>query len=188
MKKITLLSLALISILTLSACANKNDEIKDANNDTENNNTEIASAYSADNASYIIEGVSYKLDDGSVEVSEIPDSASKTIVKLFTSSSEGDMNNDSSPDTAVILTKEAGGSGTFYYVSLAVKNGETYTGTNSFLLGDRIAPQNISISNGKITVNYAMRYPGDSFDVAPSLGISRNFILENGELLERTGE
>lgn len=59
-------------------------------------------------------------------------------------------------------------------------------GTNAILLGDRIAPQNISIDKGKIMVNYAARKQSEPFTVQPSVGITRYFEVKDSVLTEVT--
>jgi uncharacterized lipoprotein len=183
MKKITLLSFILISVFFLSACSKNNDEnVLIDNNQKESE--EVKKATRVEDATYIIDGVSYQLNNGEVEISEVPDSASKTKVKIFSSDKISDINKDGEDDYVVILTQDPGGSGTFYFVSLALSSDNGFSGTNSILLGDRIAPQNVNTKEGQIVVNYAIRYPGDSFDVKPSFGVSKYFFLADNELKE----
>jgi len=82
------------------------------------------------------------------------------------------------------LTQDNGGSGTFYYIVAALLTDFGYRGTNALLLGDRIAPQSTEINNSIITVNYADRTPGEPFTTEPSVGVSRNFRIDAGSLIE----
>jgi hypothetical protein len=183
MKKITILSFIFISIFFLSACSKKSNE-NVIINDNQKEDVELKKASRAEDALYIIDGTSYQLKNGEVEVSEIPGSATKTKVKIFSSDKIFDINKDGEDDFAVILTQDPGASGTFYFVSLALSSANGFVGTNSILLGDRIAPQNVNIKEEQIVVIYATRYPGDSFDVEPSFGVSKYFFLADNELKE----
>lgn len=86
---------------------------------------------------------------------------------FFGAGVKGDIDGQGIEDAVYLITEEPGGSGTFYYVT-AILNGQDPL--PKVFLGDRIAPQNTSIENGIISVNYADRKPEDSFTVAPSVG------------------
>lgn len=122
------------------------------------------------NITYAISGQDYTLTNGRVEKEIAPGSASKDVVTVYGKVVMGDLNGDGVPDATMILTQNAGGSGTFFYVVEAINVGGVFKPTNAMLIGDRIAPQNITILDGKVLVNYADRKPGESFDVQPSLG------------------
>jgi hypothetical protein len=70
------------------------------------------------------------------------------------------------------LVQQTGGSGTFFYVVEAINNDGVYKGTNAMFVGDRIAPQNINIIDGRAVANFADRKPEESFAVSPSIGKS----------------
>lgn len=122
------------------------------------------------NATYLIEEVSYALKDGSIEVSVVPGSASLTRIKLFGEPAYGDVDSDGDDDAVVLLTVDTGGSGTFFYGALAINNNGDYIGTDTILLGDRIAPQSYRIVDGKGEINYVVRAYGESMDTRPSIG------------------
>jgi len=134
------------------------------------------------NATYIIQGQSVTLVNGRAE-SAIAGSASKTITQYFGNVATGDLSGDGVPDVAFLLTQDGGGSGTFYYVVVAVNdNGPStgadtrtigsYKGTNALFLGDRIAPQTTEIHDGQLVVNYAERNSGEPMTAQPSVGKS----------------
>lgn len=127
------------------------------------------------NATYTIEGVSFDLKNGKAE-KEIPGSASKIEVMAWSEPATDALTDNA----ALILTYSAGGSGTFYYIAAA--------GTNGILLGDRIAPQNFSINNGTIVVNYADRKSDEPMSAQPSIGITRTFAIQGTTLVEVTPE
>lgn len=123
------------------------------------------------NISYSIEGKAVVLKDGVSEVSTLPNSTLKTTTQYFGNDAVGDLNEDGIPDTAFLLTQNTGGSGTFYYVVVALKTSAGgYIGTNAILLGDRIAPQTTEIKDGVLAVNYAVRNPGEPMTTRPSMG------------------
>ena len=135
-------------------------------------------------ASYEIEGRSIKLADGFSEVEQVPGSASKLITRYFGNEATGDLSGDGTPDVAFVLTQNPGGSGTFYYVVVAVQTFSGYQGTNAMFLGDRIAPQTTEIRNGRLIVNYADRKPGDSMVDRPTVSVSKQFEIANNRLVE----
>jgi len=104
--------------------------------------------------------------------------------RYFGNDAFGDLNGDGKTDIAFLLTQDSGGSGTFYYVAIALKIAEEYQGMNALFLGDRIAPQTTEIRNGEIIVNYADRKPGEPMTTAPSIGISKYFKVINSRLIE----
>ncbi|MEI6528440.1 MAG: Gmad2 immunoglobulin-like domain-containing protein [bacterium] len=84
----------------------------------------------------------------------------------------GDLNADGLPDKALWLVENPGGSGTFFYAQLLINNGSGYTPTNTMFLGDRIAPQNINIMDGRAVYNFAERRANEPMTTPPSIGKS----------------
>ena len=150
-------------------------------------NTGTRSVFDPKNAVYTIEGDAIALINGKAE-KEIAGGASKIEVMNWGEPSTGDLNADKVDDAALIITYSAGGSGTFYYITAALQNEQSgvAAGTNAILLGDRIAPQNISINNSKIMVNYADRKQSEPFTARPSVGITRYFEVQGSVLAEVT--
>lgn len=136
-------------------------------------------------ATYTIEDIAFPLVNGRAKKAIDGGGASKILVSVFEANTLGDIDKDGFEDYVVILTEDAGGSGTFYYVALAMGGLDSYTGTNAIFLGDRIAPQTTEIRDGEIIVNYGDRNPGESFDVEPSLGASKYLFYDNGQLKEK---
>ncbi len=141
---------------------------------------------------YTIEGQPVTLTNGFSEVETAPDStgspqagsASKIVTKYFGNYAEGDVNEDGVSDIAFLLTQTTGGSGTFYYVVVALKTDTGYTGTNAVLLGDRIAPQTTEIRDGEVIVNYAERKPDEPMTASPSMGVSKYLQVSGTTLVE----
>jgi hypothetical protein len=135
-------------------------------------------------ATYVVEGEPISLVNGLAEKEIAPGSASKQITKYFGNEATGDLNGDGQADVAFLLTQDSGGSGTFYYVAVALKTDSGYKGTNAIFLGDRIAPQSTEIQGGRLIVNYADRNPGEPFTAQPSLGVSKYFKIIDSKLIE----
>lgn len=129
------------------------------------------------NATYTIEGVQVTLTNGSA----IKDG---TTVRYFGNETRADFDGDGKEDTAFLLTTSGAGTGTFYYLAVALDKDNGYLGTNTLFIGDRISPQTTEFKNGEIIVNYADRNPGEPMVTKPSLGVSRYFALANGSLIE----
>jgi hypothetical protein len=139
-------------------------------------------AASVKDASYTIEGRVIALANGVSEIEAAPGSAAKIVTRYFGNEATGDLNGDGMPDVALLLTQSGSGSGTFYYVAVALRTREGYRGTNAVLLGDRIAPQTTEIRDGSLIVNYAERRPGEAMTTRPSVGVSKYFKVVDGKL------
>ena len=84
----------------------------------------------------------------------------------------GDLDADGDIDKAVWLIEEPGGSGTFFYAQLIINNKGKFIPTETIFLGDRIAPQNINIIDGRAVYNFAERRATDPMTTPPSIGKS----------------
>ena len=124
----------------------------------------------------------YTIEDKSVTLAGGHSSDSSTLV--FGLPVKGDLNNDGTDDAAFIISQNTVGSGTFFYIAAAINSSSGTIGTNSILLGDRIAPQNVEIVNGQIITNYADRKTGEPMTAAPSVGVSRYFKVMDNALSE----
>ncbi|TSC71170.1 MAG: hypothetical protein G01um101449_98 [Parcubacteria group bacterium Gr01-1014_49] len=144
----------------------------------------LVSAADPKNATYRIDGALVTLRDGYAEEDIAPGSASKKITRYFGNEAEGDIDGDGTTDSAFLLTQDSGGSGTFYYATVARKVENGFEGSNAILLGDRIAPQTTEIRDGILIVNYAERADGEAMSVAPSLGKSLYATYQDGQLTE----
>lgn len=136
------------------------------------------------NISYQVDEQVIKLINGKAEIEITPGSASKQIIQYFGNEATGDLNNDGKIDTAFLLTQNNGGSGTFYYIVVALSTNKGYQGTNAIFLGDRIAPQTTKIEDGKIVVNYADRKIDEPMTTKPSIGVSKYFKIVDSKLIE----
>jgi hypothetical protein len=114
------------------------------------------------NISFTISGQSYSLVNGKV---------GKEIA-VFGQPVYGDLSGDGVNDAVMYLTQDSGGSGTFFYVVEAININGSFKGTNAMFLGDRIAPQNINIIDGRAVANFAERKASEPFTTPPSIGKS----------------
>jgi hypothetical protein len=139
------------------------------------------------NSTFTVDDLPVTLVNGISEVSAAPGSASKITTKYFGNEAIGDLNGDGLPDTAFLITQDSGGSGTFFYVVVALKTSTGYKTTNAFLIGDRIAPQTTEInSNSKeLYVNYADRKPGEPMTAEPSVGTTLYLKVTPDGILEK---
>ncbi len=130
------------------------------------------SHFDAKNASYTVGGEVFTLKDGVASHDIAPMSSTKNTLRIFGEPVEGDLNGDGILDAALMLVNNPGGSGTFYYAVLAMSKNGSYVVTNTLLLGDRIAPQNIAIESGRAVYNYAERKASEPMTTPPSIGKS----------------
>ena len=151
---------------------------------SKNDNQALGTVTNIKDLSFELEGKNIKLSKGVYE-ENIPNSSQKMIVKMFGEPVYGDISGDSIPDAIIYVVVETGGSGSFFYAVAAQGSDQGWVGSNAELLGDRIAPQNINIINGVANFNFADRNPGESFSVRPSLGVTKKYILQNGNLVEK---
>ena len=135
-------------------------------------------------AAYLIEGQVVRLVDGRSEVEAAPGSATKIKTSVFGKPVYGDLDGDGDDDVALLLVQDPGGSGTFYYLTGALKVTGGYRGTNAVLLGDRIGPQPVEIRNGVVISNYTVRRADEPMAAVPTVGKSKHLIYEQGELID----
>mgnify|MGYP001606876864 CR=1 FL=1 len=130
------------------------------------------SMFDAKNSTFTVENAPVTLVDGVSEVAlaSIPDA--KITTRYFGNEAKGDLNFDGRDDVAFLVTQDGGGSGTFYYVVVALKTDAGYATTNAFFVGDRIAPQTTEIQSqtGELRVNFAQRKADESMTTQPSVG------------------
>lgn len=139
------------------------------------------------NATFSVEGTLVTLVGGLSQTSTASGSATQVVTRYFGIEATGDLNGDGLADAAFLITQESGGSGLFYYVVAALQKANGYTTTNAFLIGDRIAPQAVSISVGaqELQVNYAERKPGEPMTADPSAGATLRLKVTPTGILER---
>lgn len=134
-------------------------------------------------ATYLIDGQQVTLIDGVSEIEAAPGSASKIVTRYFGNELRTDLNSDGREDVVFLLTKEQGGTGTFFYVVAALNTERGYVGSDGYLLGDRIAPQGIEESRNPrhvdvIVANYTDRAQDEPMTARPSMGKSAYLKLD----------
>lgn len=128
-------------------------------------------AFDPKNATYTIENEQMTVVDGKTASGGI-----------FGKVTRGDVNSDGRDDAVFFWTQSSEGSGTFYYVVAALNTTEGTIGTNAVFVGDRIAPQNITIEAGAIVATYADRAEGEAMTTPPSVGKSLSLVVQHGLL------
>ena len=147
--------------------------------------TQVVIKQDAFNSTYSIDGVTVKLAAGKADQGTGTTSATKVKTQAFGNSVQGELNNDGIKDSALVLIKDQGGSGKFYYIVATLGNKDgTSTGLKAALLGDRIQMRSLSISNEQVNVTYLERKPKDSMTTKPSVLVVKHFKAVNGELQE----
>ncbi|MBI2065733.1 MAG: hypothetical protein HYT68_01550 [Candidatus Zambryskibacteria bacterium] len=184
MKKVTVI-IIIIGILALIYILKRDSS--PANN---NNNTPTASESGTfrpdpSNATFIFSDGPVALSLGRSEKSIAPESAFVEEIILLDKFAYGDINTDGKEDTAVLLARYGGGSGIFIYVAAFVSGPVNYKGSKVIFIGDRIAPQAISINGRVVTVEYLDREPDEAFAAEPTVPTSKQFVYEAGELREK---
>lgn len=149
---------------------------------TENPST----SFDGKNTSFTVNGKEVTLVHGISETEAAPGSASKITTRYFGNEVTGDLTGDGVPDTAFMITQNTGGSGLFYYTVVAMKTENGYKNTNAFLIGDRIAPQNMYIPKGttELNVNFAERKPGEPMTARASVGAVKLLKVTQEGILE----
>jgi heat shock protein HslJ len=90
-----------------------------------------------------------------------------------------DLDADGREDVAFIVTRSAGGSGTFYYLVAALDTDRGFVGSDGVLLGDRVAPQATMSGPGRsVVVTYAERRADEPMTATPTVGRSRQLLLD----------
>jgi heat shock protein HslJ len=173
-KKIILLSLVVVIVAAGLIMYKQDSHPSTSTPDVVQNKSE---AISPKDATYTIDGHPVTLSKGVSIVPAAPGSLSMVTTQYFGNEVVHDFDDDGRADTAFLLTQNTGGTGTFYYVVIALNTARGYIGSSGFLLGDRISPQTTEMSHNSstpdvIVVNYAERKPGEGFTVEPSVGKS----------------
>jgi hypothetical protein len=146
------------------------------------------SVFDPENATYTIDGKTYKIVDGISRIELATSSASEIVTRYFGNKATGDLNGDGKDDYAYLITQDPGGSGLFYYVVAALSSATSstdYTITPAILLGDRIAPQSTLIQSDELLVNYADRKADEPMSTQPSVGKTLYLKVSSDGTLEK---
>jgi uncharacterized surface protein with fasciclin (FAS1) repeats/uncharacterized lipoprotein YbaY len=134
------------------------------------------------NATYptdIVPGGQVQLHDGVYE-----DTANRVRVELAgRPRATGDINDDSDPDSAVILYANTGGSGVFVLLSAVLNAGGTANPVDTVTLGDRVRPIALSIKGGEIRVTFLDRRDDQPMSARPTVPVTQRYRLIDGTLV-----
>jgi len=139
-----------------------------------------------------VKNATYSVDEQPVafvngrSVVEVPNSSAIITTQYFGNTATGDLDGDTTPDTAFLITQNGAGTGTFYFVVVARNTGTGAVGTNAVFLGDRIAPQSTTIQNGKVIVSYAEHGSSQAMTDTPNVMVSKTLTVKNGVLIEES--
>lgn len=95
----------------------------------------------------------------------------------------GDLDGDGSPDAAVVLATNTGGSGTFTDLCFVPNDGPPVRSAACRFLGDRVLLDRVRIVDGIVELDVTMHGPADPM-CCPTLELTRRFRLTAGELIE----
>jgi heat shock protein HslJ len=125
------------------------------------------------NSTFVLDGIMYPLTQGKALVPIQEGEDFLLQLSFFGEPVIGDIDGDGDDDTAQFMVFNGGGSGSFYYVSVAMQDeNEVFIPSNLILLGDRIAPQTLHIADTGVYATYAVRNDGEPFTTPPSKGQS----------------
>ncbi|MEQ8230126.1 MAG: hypothetical protein RLW61_17080 [Gammaproteobacteria bacterium] len=134
-------------------------------------------------ATFTIDGKAMRLSNGVFDAPAAPGSATRIRLSALGMPVSGDLDNDGRKDAALFLLHEPGGSGAFLYVTAALGTSDRFVVTNALLLGDRVEPRGIAISQGTLAIEYTARAPGAPFATTPTVNVMRELRLVNGVLV-----
>ena len=129
---------------------------------------DIGGAPDPANASYRVGGEMVTLENGLAEKPAAPGSASTVTTRILNDPVSGDLDGDGDEDAVVWLLQQTGGTGSFFYVAAAFRRNGGYQGTTAVLVGDRIAPQTLSITHRLVSAQYLDRETGAPMALAPA--------------------
>ena len=145
--------LSVVSFLLISC--GSTSETTSSNTDSQAEQSSAQAPADPANAGYYIDGIVYTLVNGELEQA-IEDSTTVNKFKLLDFKASGDINKDGTDDVAVVITNDAGGSGTFYYLAIFT-SGSSPVIENTSYLGDRIVVNDITFTNNQFQVKYLDR-------------------------------
>jgi hypothetical protein len=111
-----------------------------------------------------------------------PGAASRLEVRFGDRVAHGDLDGDGTPDAAVILWVDPGGSGTFVHLALVLNQNGKPSHVASELLGDRVKVKSLCIKNRIVTVDMLTQGPNDPM-CEPRQRVLRRYTLNHGALV-----
>lgn len=169
---------AVLSVSLLAACAGEERPSDRPSPSPARPEINAAQLRSASYASQYVQEGTVRLTDGFFE-----DTARRLIVLLQPEYAVGDLDGDGSPDAAVVLSTNTGGTGTFQDLVAVLNTDEVAHGEPTMFLGDRVPVDRVRIEDGEIRLEMTMHGPADPM-CCPTLRVTRRFRLAGGELTE----
>ena len=139
------------------------------------------------NATYILGEDTIRLQNGYFEATAAPDSASQIKASIISEPVYGDIDKDGDKDAVMFIVFDPGGSGTFYYVAVAIKTEGGFYGTTAVLIGDRIKPIDLTIRNRMVVVTFADRFSNQAMATKPSIDKTNYLIFNEDQLFLTPG-
>jgi hypothetical protein len=134
----------------------------------------------------------YQWDGGRVELAQLADGeyrersnispAYDMVVKMTDIHTFGDLDADGSQDAVVILTENAGGSGTWLFLAPMLNQKGSPMSVTAQSLGDRVKINAVSIHNGVIIVDMITHGPNDGL-CCPTVPVIRRYKLDGNTLV-----
>ncbi len=134
------------------------------------------------NATYPIEGGP---EDGAQFVNGKYENADlRVTAELLPPRAIGDLNGDGSPDSAVSMLVNTGGSGNFRYIAAVLNDQNQPVPVDTAFIGDRVLVRKVTIVKGVITVTYLDRRTDQPMSARPTVLARKQFKLEGDQLVE----
>jgi len=135
-------------------------------------------------ARYEIEGQTFTPESGcAAQPVAPPGAASALATEVFGDPVFGDLDGDGDEDAVLWLIHQPGGSGTFYYVAVAFREGSGFRGSRAALVGDRIEPGRLEIIDQRVAAHYLDRSPDQPMSAQPTIARSAQFTLTTSGLV-----
>ena len=158
------------ALVLLAACSHT---LKTPSGELDLDQISFRSAWTADGT--------VRLTNGAFREPAAPGSAAELVIQATGDVARGEING--TPSAAVILTTNAGGSGTFFDLALLQWQSGTWINTDTVELGDRVEVHGVIIQGNTIRVDLTAHGPGDPI-CCPSLRMARDYVIQNNRLTE----
>jgi len=127
-------------------------------------------------ARYEIEGQTFTPESGCAAQPVAPPGAPSALgTEVFGDPVFGDLDGDGDEDAVLWLIHQPGGSGTFYYVAVAFREGDGFRGSRAALVGDRIEPGRLEIVDHRVAAHYLDRRPDQPMAARPTVETALQF-------------
>jgi len=137
------------------------------------------------NATFQLDLDTVTLANGRAERPAAPGSASKVTTTLTDQRVAADLDGDGRPDTAVILVRETGGTGSFHYLVVLLNRPGGVKATPGVLLGDRIKVNALRSDGKTLIVDMLDRAQGEPLTAAATVNSSRRYVVAGDALVRQ---